>query len=158
MPVTALDDRPALIVVDLQRGTTRNPTVHPIADIIANASALARSFRAGGLPVALATYDLGAATPGRSDMGTWSCFASTPLHALLQERAVTQVVISGIATSFGVESTARHAYDLGYNVVLATDAMTDLRAEAHDNSVSRIFPVLGETGTTCDILALAQRR
>jgi len=187
MPVTALDDRPALIVVDLQRGTTRNPTVHPIADIIANASALARSFREGGLPVALATYDLGAAAPGRSDMGgrpatlppdfaelvpeltaaaddmvvtrrTWSCFAGTPLHALLQERAVTQVVISGIATSFGVESTARHAYDLGYNVVLAIDAMTDMRAEAHDNSVSRIFPILGETGATSDIIALSRPR
>jgi hypothetical protein len=36
--------------------------------------------------------------------------------------------------------------------------MSDMRAEAHDNSVSRIFPILGETGTTGDILGLAQRR
>jgi nicotinamidase-related amidase len=71
---------------------------------------------------------------------------------------VTQVIIVGLATSFGVESTARQAYDLGYNVVLVTDAMSDMRAEAHDNSVSRIFPILGETGTTGDILGLTQRR
>jgi nicotinamidase-related amidase len=185
MPVTVLDDHPALLVVDLQRGTTRNPFASPVEGVIANAAALARSFRARSLPVALAVMDLAAATPGRSDVGgrpsslpadftdlvpemdpvasdirvtkrTWSCFAGTPLHALLQERGVTQVIIAGVATSFGVESTARQAYDLGYNVVLPTDAMTDIRAESHDNSVSRVFPILGQTGTTSDILALAE--
>jgi nicotinamidase-related amidase len=54
----------------------------------------------------------------------------------------------------GVESTARHAHELGYHVVLATDAMSDRDAEAHENSVSRIFPRLGETATTADILGL----
>lgn len=187
MPVTVLDDHPALLVVDLQQGTTRGPSAHAMADIIANAASLARSFRAQGLPVALATMDLAAATAGRSELGgrpatvpadfaslvpelkpadtdiqvtrrTWSCFTSTPLHDLLRERAVTQVVIAGLATSFGVESTARQAYDLGYNVVLAIDAMTDPRPEAHDNSVTRIFPILGETATTSDILSLVEQR
>ena len=64
------------------------------------------------------------------------------------------MVIAGVATSFGVESTARQAYDAGYNVTLAIDAMTDLRAESHEHSVTRVFPVLGETGSTADILAL----
>lgn len=59
-----------------------------------------------------------------------------------------------MATSIGVESTARSAYDLGYNVVLVTDAMTDRTPEAHDNSVSRIFPRLGETATTAEVLKL----
>jgi isochorismate hydrolase len=72
----------------------------------------------------------------------------------LKERGVTQVVIAGVATSFGVESTARQAYDDGYNVTLAIDAMTDVRAESHEHSVTRVFPVLGETGSTADILAL----
>jgi nicotinamidase-related amidase len=85
---------------------------------------------------------------------TWGCFASTPLDGLLKERGVTQVVIAGVATSFGVESTARETYDAGYKVALAIDAMTDLRAESHENSVTRVFPVLGETGSTVDILAL----
>jgi nicotinamidase-related amidase len=57
----------------------------------------------------------------------------------------------------GVESTARHAYELGFNVTLALDAMTDLSLEAHDNSIARIFPRLGETGSTRQIVDLLDR-
>lgn len=57
-----------------------------------------------------------------------------------------------VATSLGVESTARQAHELGYHVALAVDAMTDMSADAHANSVARIFPRLGETGTTQEIL------
>ena len=49
----------------------------------------------------------------------------------LRRRGVTQVVLTGVATSVGVESTARSAYDLGYNVTLVVDAMTDRDADAH---------------------------
>jgi len=48
-----------------------------------------------------------------------------------------------------VESTARSAFELGYNVVLVVDAMTDRNGEAHRNSVANVFPSLGEI-TTCD--------
>jgi len=67
-------------------------------------------------------------------------------------------VLTGIATSIGVESTARQAYESGWHVTLATDAMTDINADAHGNSLTRIFPKLGETGTTEEILALLSRR
>jgi nicotinamidase-related amidase len=67
---------------------------------------------------------------------------------------VTQVVIAGIATSIGVESTARNAHEFGFNVTLAVDAMTDRNADAHANSITRIFPRLGETGTTREIIDL----
>ena len=63
-------------------------------------------------------------------------------------------MLAGVATSLGVESTARHARELGFDVALAVDAMTDLSAEAHANSLTRIFPRLGETGTTQEIAAL----
>jgi len=56
-----------------------------------------------------------------------------------------------------VESTARQASELGYNVTLATDALNDLNAEAHANSVTRIFPRLGETGSTVEVIALLAR-
>jgi nicotinamidase-related amidase len=51
-----------------------------------------------------------------------------------------------------VESTARSAYDYGYNVVLVVDAMTDRDADAHRPSVEKIFPRLGETAMTDDVL------
>lgn len=63
-------------------------------------------------------------------------------------------MLTGIATSIGVESTARTAHEHGYHVTLATDAMTDADGDAHLNSVERIFPRLGETGTTAEILEL----
>ncbi|QUQ67122.1 isochorismatase family protein [Kutzneria sp. CA-103260] len=87
----------------------------------------------------------------------WGAFHDTDLHTYLSECQVTQVVLAGIATSGGVESTARAAHEHGYHVVLATDAMTDSDAEAHNNSVDRVFPRLGETTTTGEIIAMLDK-
>ncbi|MCX5387104.1 hydrolase [Streptomyces sp. NBC_00083] len=81
----------------------------------------------------------------------WGAFYGTDLDLQLRRRGITQIVLTGVATSIGVESTARAAHEHGYHVTLATDAMTDLRADAHQNSVERIFPRLGETGTAAEI-------
>jgi nicotinamidase-related amidase len=61
-----------------------------------------------------------------------------------------------VATGTGVESTARQAYEQGFNVTLAIDAMTDMRSQAHDYSISQVFPRLGETGTTQEIIDLLE--
>lgn len=66
----------------------------------------------------------------------------------------TGIVLAGIATSMGVESTGRQAYEHGYNVTVAADAVTDLNAEAHARSLDWIFPMVGEVGSTGEILAL----
>lgn len=87
----------------------------------------------------------------------WGTFHDTSLDAYLQEHGVTQVVLAGIHTSVGVESTARSAYEHGYHVILATDAMTDRDPDAHQNSIERIFPKLGETASTAQILDLLDR-
>jgi nicotinamidase-related amidase len=85
---------------------------------------------------------------------TWGAFYGTDLDLHLRRRGVTQVVLAGIATSIGVESTARAAHEHGYHVTLATDAMTDINEETHRNSIERIFPMLGESGTTAEIIEL----
>ncbi|MFF4394175.1 hydrolase [Streptomyces sp. NPDC001480] len=84
----------------------------------------------------------------------WSAFHGTDLDVQLRRRGVTQIVLTGIATSIGVESTARDAYAHGYHVTLATDAMADSDPEAHRGSVERIFPRLGESGTTAEVLEI----
>ena len=179
--MTTLDPITALIVIDLQKGIVGMPTAHPAADIVARAAELARAFRRHRLPVVLVNVTGGA--PGRAEQArstagrpadwtelvpeldrqptdhaetkrTWGAFTNTGLREYLEKRGVTQVVIAGISTSFGVESTARFAHELGYNVVLAVDAMTDASLEAHTNSITRIFPRLGETGTTAEIIRL----
>ena len=84
----------------------------------------------------------------------WGAFYGTDLDLQLRRRGVTQVVVTGIATSIGVESTARAANEHGYNVTVVTDAVTDMDGGAHDNSIEKIFPRLGETDTTEAIVKL----
>jgi nicotinamidase-related amidase len=181
LTVTAIDPKTALLLIDLQKGIITLPTVHPADEVVKRAAALAGAFRSHGLPIVLVNVDGGA--PGRTEQSrshgerpagwtdlvpelnlqptdhtvtkrTWGAFTNTDLEEHLKKLGVTQVVIAGVATSIGVESTARHAYELGFNVTLAVDAMTDLNPDTHINSVERIFPRLGETGTAQEIIDL----
>ncbi|OCJ11614.1 hydrolase [Rhizobium sp. AC27/96] len=186
MALTTLDPKTALIVVDLQQGIIGSPFAHPIGPVVTHAVALIEAFRARHLPVVLVNVAGGA--PGRteqpprhvgalpagftdfiSELGqqpedmivtkrSWGAFATTDLEKRLRALDVTQVVIVGVATGTGVEATARQAYEHGFNVTLAIDAMTDGRAEAHDYSIKTVFPRLGETATTQDIINLLASR
>jgi len=86
----------------------------------------------------------------------WGAFQGTSLDHFLRRSGVTQVVLTGVATSIGVESTARHAHELGYNVTLVVDAMNDRDSDSHRHSVEKIFPRLGETATADDVLNLLE--
>lgn len=68
------------------------------------------------------------------------------------------MVICGVAPGTGVEATARQAFEQGYNVTLAIDAMTDMRVVAHRYSIDSVFPRLAETGTAQDIIDLLAAR
>jgi nicotinamidase-related amidase len=83
----------------------------------------------------------------------WGAFYGTDLDLQLRRRGLTTIVICGIATEFGVESTARDAYEHGYEMIFAEDAMTGLSAESHSNAVERIFPRLGRVRSTDEIIA-----
>jgi len=89
---------------------------------------------------------------------TWSAFYKTPLDDQLHSLEVTGIVLAGISTSMGVEGTARSASERGYNLTFPSDAMTDLVPLAHENSIERIFPRLGEIGTTDEVIALLADR
>jgi nicotinamidase-related amidase len=182
MPLTKLDDVAALIVIDLQKGIVGLPTAHPAADIVDRAARLARGFRKRGLPVVL--VNVAGRAPGRTEVSLnftppadWTdlvpeldrkpsdytvtklqigAFYGTALEQILRRRGVTQVFLAGVATSSGVEATARNAFDRGYNVVPVVDAMTDLDADAHRHSVEKVFPRIGETETTARVLTLLE--
>lgn len=89
---------------------------------------------------------------------TWNAFYNTPLQEELKKRNVTGIVLAGVSTSIGVEGTMRAASELGYNIAVATDAITDTNAEAHENSLKRIFPRLAEAGTTAAIIEKLESR
>ncbi|WP_433714217.1 hydrolase [Nocardia sp. CA-084685] len=188
MPVTTLDERTALVVIDLQHGIVSAPRQpHSAAAVVENSAALAHAFREHDLSVVLVRVSFapdgadqakgrnefpfpGARPPEGWDRivdeitghpedihvtkRNWGAFYGTDLDLQLRRRGITQIVLAGIATSIGVESTARAAHEHGYHVTLATDAMTDSDAEAHQHSISKIFPRLGETGSTAEIIEL----
>jgi nicotinamidase-related amidase len=187
MPVTALDPTTALLVVDLQQGTTGVPLAHPVEGVIERSTALLAAFRERGLPVVL--VNVAGAPGGRTDSGRgqgarempegWtalipeldarpddilvtkharSAFTGTGLAERLRALGATQVVVTGIATGGGVESTARDAHEQGFNVTLPTDAMSDSDPARHEYSVARIFPRIAETGTARDVLDLLAAR
>jgi nicotinamidase-related amidase len=186
MPLTTLDPNTALIVIDLQKGLANGSFIHPIGEVIDQTRALIDVFRAKSLLVAL--VNVAGRAPGRTEQGprgntsfsegwtdllpqlgrqpsdiavtkqSWGAFATTDLERQLKARGVTQVVVTGVATSGGVEATARQAYEQGFNVTLAVDAMTDLRQEAHEYSIRNVFPRLGETGSAQEIISLLKKR
>ena len=86
----------------------------------------------------------------------WGAFYGTDLDLQLRRRGLTSIVLCGIATEAGVESTARDAYERGYELIFASDAMTGMSPEAHANSIERIFPRIGRVRTTDQIVAAIQ--
>ncbi len=82
----------------------------------------------------------------------WGAFYGTELDLQLRRRSIRTIVLCGIATNFGVESTARDGWERGYEIVFAEDATSGLAAEAHRFAVSTIFPRLGRVRSTKEIL------
>ena len=178
-----LDTNAALIVIDLQKGVVAAAPPSAV-EVVARASHLARAFRERGLPVVL--VNVAGRAPGRTDAGPpkmsfpsdWTdlvsgldsqpsdylvtkhrfgAFIGTQLDVYLRQHGVTQIVLAGISTSIGVESTARSAFDLGYNVAFVTDAMTDRDPDNHRHSVEKVFPRLGESARTDEIVILLRQ-
>jgi nicotinamidase-related amidase len=82
----------------------------------------------------------------------WGAFYGTDLDLHLRRRGVHTIVLGGIATNFGVESTARDAFERAYQLVFAEDAMTSLTAEGHSFVIQNIFPRIGLVRSTDAVL------
>ena len=172
----------ALVLVDLQQSVVALPLApRPAAEVVANAVRLLERFHSLGATVVLVRVafldgqdrlNLPVDTPPPARVGPselvpevgpqpddivitkrqWGAFYGTELDLQLRRRGVRTIVIGGIATNFGVESTARDAYERGYAQVFAEDAMTSVNAEAHRLAVSVVFPRIGRVRSTDEIL------
>ncbi len=83
----------------------------------------------------------------------WGAFYGTDLDLEIRRRGIRTIVLGGIATNFGVESTARDAWERNYELILVEDAMTSVAREAHELAVRVVFPRLGRVRSTADVLA-----
>ncbi|GAA0958398.1 isochorismatase family protein [Kribbella koreensis] len=138
------------------------------AEVLERSTALARATRAvGGLVVNVRVERPGvdvqpegsgfALDPEPGDIEivkrTVGAFHRTGLDDVLQEHGIKTVVLAGIATNFGVESTGRAADEHGYDTIYVTDAMTGLDAAAHDFAISYVFPRFGTVCTGTEYVA-----
>ncbi|MER6385410.1 isochorismatase family protein [Streptomyces sp. NPDC001250] len=160
--------RTALILVDLMERIVALP-LEPRkgTEVLTTAEELARAFRAVGAPVVLVRVERPSAAeqppgsglvPGLAAAGdievvkrTLGAFQGTGLDERLRERGVSTLVFGGIATNLGVESTARAAADLGYDLVFVEDAMAAFTAAEHEASVRLDFPRLGTVVTAAAV-------
>jgi nicotinamidase-related amidase len=83
----------------------------------------------------------------------WGAFYGTEMDLQLRRRGVRTLVVAGISTNIGVESTARSAYEHGYAQVFVEDAMASFSAEAHEFTVRNIFPRIGNVRSTDEVLS-----
>lgn len=173
----------ALIVVDLQNGLLARPlTPHSSKTILDNTVTLAEAFTAHGGAVIRVMMDFSdlprqaVDAPSRMPAGLpaqffelapeiaaltgitltkrqWGSFHGTELDLLLRRRKIEVVVVCGVATNFGIESTAREAWQHGYAVVVAEDACSSLSNEMHEFAVAKIFPAIARIRSSARILA-----
>lgn len=150
----------ALVLVDLMpRIIALQLAPHSGEEVLARGKLLANGFRVKGLPVVLVRVErpnVSEQPPG-SDLAdglaqagdivvvkrSIGAFYNTDLHAELEKRDVGTLVIGGLITTMGVESTARAASDHGYDLEFVADAMSDTSGEAHNFAVERTFPRFG---------------
>lgn len=83
----------------------------------------------------------------------WGAFYGTELDLEFRRRGITTMVLCGISTNIGVESTARFAYEYGFHQIFAEDAMSSMSAEEHLFTITKTFPRIGLVRTTEEILA-----
>jgi len=84
----------------------------------------------------------------------WGAFYGTELDLQLRRRDISTLILGGIATNFGVESTARAAWEHGYHIIFAEDATSSMSAEMHAFPYCEIFPRLGNISSTDAILGM----
>ncbi|TYC49046.1 isochorismatase family protein [Weissella muntiaci] len=87
------------------------------------------------------------------DKHNWGAFYGTDLDVQLRRRGIKTIILTGIATSIGVDTTAREAAQAGYDLILVPDAMTDVNAIAHQSTLDYIFPRLGKVRSLAEVQA-----
>ena len=107
----------------------------------------------GGFPAGSNEFPPGLVQPGdlRITKRQWGAFYGTELDLQLRRRAIRSIVLGGVSTQIGVESTARQAYRHGYELLIVKDATPSSAVEGHEMSIKHILPRLGRLVQSGDL-------
>lgn len=180
-PLTLAGRTCALVVIDLQVSNEHLPfQPHSFADVVRNANIVAAAVRSAGglvahtrvlltdmltLPVDEPFPDAPASPDGAefaADAGPapgdvvitkrqWGAFYATDLDETLRRRRIETLLIGGVATEIGVESTVRAAYDRGYGLVFLKDAISGAASTSSDFFMSELFPHMGRVCSSGEV-------
>lgn len=161
----------------------RDLAPHPAAHVVSNAARLTAAWRAAGATIVYVRVALGeihthavdrprarpdSFPPNACDIlpeagmregdflvtkRQWGAFHATELDQILRRRGIRTIILGGVATNIGVETTARAAHDLGYDIVFAEDATSTLTADMHRFAFEQMFPTMGRVRSTDQLLA-----
>ena len=108
----------------------------------------------GGLPEDWSDFAPDLEQPGdiRIVKRQWGAFTGTALDSLLRRRGIKTIVLGGISTNFGVESTARFAWELGYDVIIVEDACASAKAEMHHFAIASVLPRIARIVQSGDLV------
>ena len=84
----------------------------------------------------------------------WSAFHGTTLDTELRAHGVETIILCGGSTEIGIASTAYAARDLGYNLVIVSDACTSSKRAVHDQLMREVFPRLARVRTTTEVVEM----
>ena len=123
------------------------------ADMLRQPVDQAQPLPAGGLPAGWSEFPSGLMQPGDLQITKrqWGAFYGTELDLQLRRRGIRTIVLGGVATHIGVESTARQAYEHGYELLIVKDVTTSSDSEGHDMSMKHIMPRLARVVQSSDI-------
>src|ERR1700723_127052 len=114
------------------------------ADMLRQPVDQAQPLPAGGLPPGWSEFPPGLMQTGDVQITKrqWGAFHGTELDLQLRRRGVRTIVLGGVATNMGVESTARQAWELNYEIVIAKEATTSLATDMHEFAMTKVFPLI----------------
>src|SRR6476646_3314184 len=149
----------ALVLIDLQKGIMRHELKPYPADRVTKVgSELADTFRKAGAPVVLVNVGFAKDFKDALRQPVDRPFAMPPggfpgkeLDLQLRRRGIQTIVLGGVATNMGVESTARQAWEHGYAIVLVEDATSAMSAQMHDFAIGNIFPRISRLVKSADL-------
>ena len=172
----------ALVLIDLQNGILgRKLEPISSETLVERAKALAQQFRTAGAPVVLVNViprpddarrvdepspipkvlpesfaDLAPSLAREGDIRitkrSWGALSNPDLDPELKRRGVRTIVLGGVATQFGVELTARQAWELGYELVVAEDVTTSTAIEPHERTMRQILPRIARVADSASLV------
>lgn len=82
----------------------------------------------------------------------WGGFYGTDLDLQLRRRGIDTLLVGGLVTNIGVDTTMRQAHERGYDQIVMSDLCGAFTQADHDYSLQSIFPRIARIRTVAEVV------